>query len=136
MEDTTYENAVNENLREIHKMVETVKKDPEVTVRYMIRHLMYIEEINKAKAEAKSEGRAEGKEEGRAEGRVEGEVSGSLYRLTVQICRKMKMNQSLERIAEDLVEESSVIEPIYNAAREFAPEYEPALVFRRINVSE
>ena len=31
MEDTTYENAVNEELREIHRMVEKVKKDPEVT---------------------------------------------------------------------------------------------------------
>ncbi len=30
MEDTTYENAVNEELREIHRMVETVKKDSEV----------------------------------------------------------------------------------------------------------
>ena len=30
MEDTVYENAVNEELREIHRMVETVKKDPEV----------------------------------------------------------------------------------------------------------
>ncbi len=30
MEDTTYENAVNEELREIHRMVENVKKDAEV----------------------------------------------------------------------------------------------------------
>lgn len=30
MEDTAYGNAVNEDLREIHKMVETVKRDPEV----------------------------------------------------------------------------------------------------------
>lgn len=30
MEETTFENAVNEELREIHRMVETVKKDPEV----------------------------------------------------------------------------------------------------------
>lgn len=30
MEDTTYENAVNEELREIHRMVETVKNDQEV----------------------------------------------------------------------------------------------------------
>ena len=30
MEDTTYKNAVNEELREMHRMVETVKKDPEV----------------------------------------------------------------------------------------------------------
>ena len=36
MEATTYENAVNEDLRKLHKMVVKVKKDPEVTVRYMI----------------------------------------------------------------------------------------------------
>ena len=30
MEDTTYENAVNEELREVHRMVETVKRDQEV----------------------------------------------------------------------------------------------------------
>ena len=30
MEDTIYENAVNDELREIHRMVEMVKKDPEV----------------------------------------------------------------------------------------------------------
>ncbi|MDE6531263.1 MAG: hypothetical protein K2K96_10930 [Lachnospiraceae bacterium] len=30
METTTYENAVNEELRKIHRMVETVKRDPEV----------------------------------------------------------------------------------------------------------
>lgn len=30
MENTTYENAVNAELREIHRMVETVKRDPEV----------------------------------------------------------------------------------------------------------
>lgn len=30
MECTTYENAVNEELREIHRMVETVRKDSEV----------------------------------------------------------------------------------------------------------
>lgn len=30
MEDTTYENAVNEDLREIHRMVETIKKDQKV----------------------------------------------------------------------------------------------------------
>ena len=30
MEDTTYGNAVNEDLREIHRMVETVKRDQKV----------------------------------------------------------------------------------------------------------
>lgn len=35
MEETTYENAVNEDLREIHRMVETVKKDQKVARIYM-----------------------------------------------------------------------------------------------------
>lgn len=44
----------------------------------------------------------------------------------------MKMNQSLEKIAEDLVEEVSVIEPLYRAAEKFAPDYDPDKVFEQI----
>ncbi len=43
MEDTTYENAVNKELREIHRMVETVKEDPEVTE----MHIQMVEDIMK-----------------------------------------------------------------------------------------
>ncbi len=43
MEDTTYENAVNKELHEIHKMVETVKEDPEVTE----MHIQMVEDIMK-----------------------------------------------------------------------------------------
>lgn len=50
MEDTTYENAVNEELREIHRMVETVKKDPEVK---NMRILMLDEIIEKDRKLAK-----------------------------------------------------------------------------------
>ena len=50
MEDTTYENAVNEELREIHRMVETVKKDPEVK---NMRILMLDEIIEKDRELAK-----------------------------------------------------------------------------------
>ena len=52
MEETTYENAVNEELRRLHRMVETVKKDPEVTVRYMIAYLREMERLNKATKKA------------------------------------------------------------------------------------
>ena len=40
---------------------------------------------------------------------------------------------SLEKIAEDLVEEVSVIEPIYRTAEKFAPEYDAGLVFENMN---
>ena len=43
MEDTTYENAVNKELREIHRMVETVKEDPEVAE----MHIQMVEDIIK-----------------------------------------------------------------------------------------
>ena len=39
----------------------------------------------------------------------------------------------MEEIAEDLEEDISVIEPIYQAAEEFAPEYDPDPVFERVN---
>lgn len=39
----------------------------------------------------------------------------------------------LEKIAEDLVEEVSVIEPIYRTAEKFAPEYDAGLVFENMN---
>ena len=47
MEDTTYENAVNKELREIHRMVETVKEDPEVAE----MHIQMVEDIIKMERE-------------------------------------------------------------------------------------
>lgn len=112
MEDTIYENAVNDDLKEVHKIVEIVKKDPEMSIRYW----RFLEELNKSKKE--------------------GEAVGDLQRLIFQVCKKMKKEKSLEEIAEDLEEEVSVIEPIYNAAKEFSPEYDPKAVFERLNTSE
>ena len=50
MEDTTYENAVNKELREIHRMVETVKEDPEVAgmrIQIVEENIRMAEEIAK-----------------------------------------------------------------------------------------
>ena len=65
MEATTYENAVNEDLRKLHKMVVKVKKDPEVTVRYMITYLREMERLNKATAKALEDGMKTGMKAGR-----------------------------------------------------------------------
>lgn len=120
MEDTVCENAVNDDLREMHKMVEIVKKDPEMSIRYW----KFLEELNKSK------------KEGEREGYANGEAAGDLERLISMICKKMKKEKSIEEIAEDLEEEISVIEPIYNAAKEFAPEYDPKEIFEKLNTSE
>ena len=67
MEHTTWENAVNDTLKEIQEMVEIVKRDQEVTVGYM----KWFERDRMLREESLEEGRAEGREEGREEGRAE-----------------------------------------------------------------
>lgn len=146
-------NYINEDLHKIHRMVEAVKNDPEVIARNMIGYLKRQEEINRTRKEVdqireeldrtseeldrtSEELDRTRKELNRTSERCreEGKTAGDLHRLTVQICKKMKMGQSLEKIAEDLVEKKSVVGPIYNIAEKFAPEYNPDQVFEQVNV--
>lgn len=76
---------------------------------------------------------AKGMAKGLAEGTAKGIAKGMAEEKISLICKKMKLNQSLEKIAEDLVEEISDIEPIYTVAKEFAPDYDPQSVIERIN---
>lgn len=116
MKESTRKNAVNEDLREVHRMVEIVKLDPETTISCM--------RLTEKLDQSRKEGEAIGEAKGRTEGKIE--------ELVTRVCRKMKLGQSLEKIAEDLVEEVSVIEPIYHAAERCAPEYEPESVLHRL----
>ena len=113
MEETTSANAVNDDLREVHKMVEILKIDPETT----ISCVRLTEKLYRSKMEGKAEGRISGKMEGKAE------------QLVSLVCKKMKKNRTVEEIAEELEDEVAAIEPIYNIAKRFAPEYDPGLVF-------
>ena len=65
-----------------------------------------------------------------ARSEAKGKAEGKTEKLVTQICKKKKLGQSLEKIAEDLVEEISVIEPIFTAAEKFAPTYEPEAVLQ------
>lgn len=116
MEVSTYENAVNDDLRRIHEMTETVKRDPETSIKY----LRLLEKLNQSK------------KEGELKGYADGELIGKTIEKITQVCKKMRLHQSLEKIAEDLVEEVSVIEPIYRTAQKFAPGYDPQLVFEQM----
>ena len=111
-------------------MVEMLKIDSETTI-YCVRLMEKLERSKKegeaigearGKAEGEARGKAEGKAEGEAIGEVRGKAEGNLQRLVTLVCKKMKLRQSLEKIAEDLVEEVSVIEPIYNMAGKYDPE--------------
>ncbi|MCM1025989.1 MAG: transposase [Roseburia sp.] len=78
-------------------------------------------------------GMEKGIEIGRGQGIEIGRMDGDRNRLVTQICKKLRLNQSVEKIAEDLVEELSVIEPICNAAKEFAPDYDCESVLKRLD---
>lgn len=67
MVQSTWENAVSEDLKQLQEMVERVKHDEEVAIEYM----RLWEEEERIRAKAKEEGRKEGREEGREEGRKE-----------------------------------------------------------------
>lgn len=77
-----YINTANNELREVHKIMEIVKTDPETT----ISCVRLTEKLNRSKAE----------------GRIEGKVEGKATHLINQVCKKMKKNKTLAEIAEEL----------------------------------
>ncbi len=108
MEDTAAENAVNKDLEKIQRMVETVKKDSEVTVVYM--RMMEDEEILK--------------EEAREE--------GALRKLVSQVCLKLCKGKTAEEIAMDLEEDIGQIRSICEVAQGAAPEYDKDSVYEKL----
>ena len=68
LEHTNYENAVNDDLKQILTMVNRVKQDEEVSLQFMKIYERETMLLNQGRIEGRSEGRAEGRSEGRAEG--------------------------------------------------------------------
>ncbi|MBD5550809.1 MAG: Rpn family recombination-promoting nuclease/putative transposase [Lachnospiraceae bacterium] len=102
--DETAERAAGNRIKKIHERVRSVRKSEKAGVKYMQRW----EELAYARED------------------------GDLQRVVSLVCKKIKKNKTLEEITDDLEEEVSVIEPIYNTAKEFAPVYDPALVFEQV----
>ena len=65
-EDTTEANASNDSLKEIQSMVETVKRDKEVSIGYMKTFEMEQLLLDQGRKEGRKEGREEGRKEERA----------------------------------------------------------------------
>lgn len=124
MECSSPENAVNADLREVHRMVEVVKTDSDIS----ISCVRLMEKLKRSEKEAEVKGEAIGKVKGEAIGRAKGKEE----ELVARVCKKRKLGQSLEKIAEDLVEDVSVIKPIYSAAEQFAPDFDPDAVLQKL----
>jgi len=109
-EDSREENAVNQDIREIHGIVKRVKSDREVSVNYMksweyeawIRKEATREGREEGRKEGREKGIEEGREKGIEEGRKEGREEG--YKLGIEhvICKMLSMN-----ISEDIISQTT-----------------------------
>lgn len=69
------------------------------------------------------------REDGYVAGINQGITQGNNQKMIFQICRKLKKNKSLEQTADELEEDVTVIEPLYELAQSFAPDYDEEKVF-------
>ena len=99
--DSKDENATDENLQRLNGMLKRLKANKRVGEQYM--HTWMREQHI----------REEGAEE----------------KVLSQICRKLRKGKSLEQIADELEEDISDIEPLYEVAQTFAPNYNEEQVF-------
>ena len=104
MEDTTLQNALNEDLLYIHTMVKTVKQDAEVSIKHM--RLMEDECFILRR--------------------------GKIYNLISQVCKKIEKQKTVLEAAEELEQDISVIEPIYEVASAFAPDYDCEQIYEQL----
>lgn len=112
MEDSRIRNVQTETTKQIHELVEKVKHNHEVGVRFLkaIEYEEYIRE----------KATAEGMAEGMAEGEVIGEIKGKRLKLIDLICKKVKKEKTLEQITDELEEEIEIIAPIYEQIQDYA----------------
>lgn len=105
--------------KELQEEVEEARQDDDWRENYMTLEMMMQDKYEK------------GWEEGRTEGRTEGETS----KLILLVIRKFQKGKSMEEVAEDLEEDISVIEPIYDAVKKSAPEYNVEEIYRKLNAN-
>ena len=94
-------------------------------VNWRKEYMLWQHELAHEKRKAAEEGHKEGLEEGRKEGRKEGET----LKLVKQVCQKLRKHKTPEQIADELEEDTDIIENICRAAACFAPEYPESEVF-------
>ncbi|MBS7183684.1 MAG: hypothetical protein KH047_09380, partial [Eubacterium sp.] len=70
------------------------------------------------------EGEAAGKKIGQEIGEKIGQQIGQELKLIEIVCKKLKKNKTAEQIADELEEDITDIEKIYDVAEKFAPDYD------------
>jgi len=73
------------------------------------------------------------REDSYEEGELAGKKIGQELKLIEIVCKKLKKNKSVEQIADELEEEITDIQKIYDVAEKFAPEYDTNKIFETMN---
>ena len=105
MENTRKENAVDEELQQIQNIVDEVKCSDEERARYMKVYGV----IDYEKRDSYEAGHTE--------------------KLIELVCRKIAKGKEVAQIADELEEDESIIQKIYDVAITFAPDFDAAKIY-------
>ena len=121
----TYADRVQEKVR-IAKLNSGLRRE------FMNWEMTLLVERNKGHDEGLAEGRAEGHAEGRAEGHAEGLAQGlsdgEILKLVKLVRKKLSLHQSEEKIADDLVEDISLIHTICELIKQMPDENDESVL--------
>ena len=143
-EEDAYEHAIKECIRQGILADYLTKRGSEV-VNMLVAEYDYEMDIEVQREEAFEEGERLGRMEGERLGRIEGERlgrmegerlgrdKGELLKLIELVVRKLRKGDTAEQTAELLEEPLEVIQKIYEASGEFAPEYDVQSIYRKIS---
>ena len=143
-EEDAYEHAIKECIRQGILADYLTKRGSEV-VNMLVAEYDYEMDIEVQREEAFEEGERLGRMEGERLGRIEGERlgrmegerlgrdKGELLKLIELVVRKLRKGDTAEQTAELLEEPPEVIQKIYEASGEFAPEYDVQSIYRKIS---
>ena len=141
-DEDAYEHAIKECIRQGILADYLTKRGSEV-VNMLVAEYDYEMDIEVQREEAFEEGERLGRMEGERLGRIEGERlgrmegerlgrdKGELLKLIELVVRKLRKGDTAEQTAELLEEPLEVIQKIYEASGEFAPEYDVQSIYRK-----
>ena len=141
-EEDAYEHAIKECIRQ-GILADCLTKRGSEVVNMLVAEYDYEMDIEVQREEAFEEGERLGRMEGERLGRIEGERlgrmegerlgrdKGELLKLIELVVRKLRKGDTAEQTAELLEEPPEVIRKIYEAAGEFAPEYDVQSIYRK-----
>ncbi len=131
-EESTDENAVTEDLRELQSMVSQIKDNREVGLSYMRAY----EEKELLKRiyhnQGLEEGRAEGLEEGREEGLEAGLKAGRRQNVISVIMQQMNRGKSTSQIADFLDMDVAEVQRVYDVGKKYAPDYDLDAIYKEL----